>query len=61
MDLALENARRVEDFNELTHHYLSVIGAKLTRTLGALDADAFRPETAPKLTEQMQTACFVLR
>ncbi len=55
VDLALESARRVEDFNELTHHYLSVIGAKCTRVFGAMSADPAASEaTGQKLTEQMQ-------
>ena len=55
VELSLELIRRVEDFNEVTNHYLSVIAAKCSRKLGPLVIEDSKSEPTVQLTEQMRT------
>ena len=58
VELSLEFIRKVEDFNEITHHYLSVIAAKCSRKLGPLVMEEVKAsEPSIQLTEAMKIVC----
>lgn len=58
IDISLENIKRIEDWNELTRHYLGVISAKCVRVFGAM---AIEKAKDGQLTDQMQKIIDIIK